>query len=188
MKVLIGSRIMTHAILVAFIASVVGAGSGAAAPGSTSQEVARAENSVEGYRVSGEECRFLYLINQYRYKNGLGGLRLTQTLGASAEHHSVDMAKNNVFSHTLSTGVSWSDNMRNHGYTYNTWRGENIAAGNYSADKTFLQWKNSPGHNANMLSSNFKAIGIGQVSNAASKYKYYWTTNFGGYVDRGVRC
>ena len=53
--------------------------------------------------------------------------------------------------------------MTKHGYTYNTYRGENIAAGNASASATFTQWRNSPTHNTNMLNANFRAIGIGRA-------------------------
>jgi uncharacterized protein YkwD len=46
------------------------------------------------------------------------------------------------------------------GYNYNTWKGENLAAGVDSAQGAFDLWKNSPGHNANMLNANFKVVGI----------------------------
>ena len=34
-----------------------------------------------------------------------------------------------------------------------------------------------------MLSANYGAIGIGYVHVPGSYYKWYWTTNFGGYAD-----
>ena len=142
--------------------------------------------SSSQYCVEPEEAAFLGLINQYRAQNGLDALVLSQTVGAAAEHHSIDMATNNYFSHILANGEKWSTNMKNHGYTYNTYRGENIAAGNADAYSTFIQWQNSPGHNANMLNPNYRVIGIGRFFNASSTYGYYWTTNFGGYVDGGA--
>jgi uncharacterized protein YkwD len=84
--------------------------------------------------------------------------------------------------------VTWSQNIKNHGYTYNTYRGENIAAGNSTALNTFNQWKKSPSHLSIMLSSNFKAIGIGRAYKSTSTYKWYWTADFGGYVDAAVSC
>jgi hypothetical protein len=96
------------------------------------------------YCAEPEELAFLAIINDYREQNGLWPLALSQAMGAAAEHHSADMAANDYFSHTLFDGTSWSKNMTNHGYTYNTYRGENIAAGNELASNTFLQWKNSP--------------------------------------------
>ena len=39
-----------------------------------------------------------------------------------------------------------------------------------------------------MLSSNFKAIGIGRAYKSTSTYKWYWTADFGGYRDAAVSC
>ena len=134
-----------------------------------------------------EERAVLAKINQYRAGKGRKALALTQTLGAAADHHSVQMAKADYFSHTLLGGVSWDKNIRNHGYTFNTARGENIAAGHADADTTFLQWKGSPEHNKNMLDPDYKAIGIGRAYDAGSRYGWYWTTVFGGVVDAAAR-
>ncbi|HEV2109645.1 MAG TPA: CAP domain-containing protein [Thermomicrobiales bacterium] len=140
--------------------------------------------STGAYCLEPEEAAFLTLINQYRAQHGLPALATSQTVGAAAKHHSASMATGNYFNHTLlSEGIGWSDNMRAHGYTYNTYRGENIAAGHASAYATFLQWQNSPGHNANMLNPSYRVIGIGRAYSATATYGYYWTTNFGGYVD-----
>ncbi|MEA2512697.1 MAG: hypothetical protein QOJ59_2184 [Thermomicrobiales bacterium] len=127
-------------------------------------------------------------INAYRKSKGKSALALSRTLGAAADHHSREMASKNYFSHTLRGGVTWSQNITNHGYPKNTYRAENIAAGNSDAAKTFTQWKNSSGHNKNMLSSDYKAIGIGRAGSSGSDYKWYWTTTFGSTVDSKVAC
>jgi hypothetical protein len=128
------------------------------------------------------------LINDYRKAHGLSSLKLSQTLSAAAEHHSLSMADNNYFDHFLiPEGIKWSQNMMNYGYTYNTWRGENIVAVTNTAAWAFQAWKNSPSHNENMLNSNYNAIGIGFVYRAGSQYGYYWTTDFGGYVDGAAK-
>ncbi|HEV2108963.1 MAG TPA: CAP domain-containing protein [Thermomicrobiales bacterium] len=129
----------------------------------------------------------LALINGYRAANGLTPLQMTQTLSNAAEFHSVDMASMNYFSHTLSSGLGWSENMTAFGYGYETSRAENIAAGNATAATTFQQWVTSPAHNANILNPNLSAIGIGRAYGAASDFGYYWTTTFGGVVD-GAAC
>lgn len=67
--------------------------------------------TASGYCADAEERYFLKLINDYRAQYGRAPLRLTKTLGAAAEHHSVDMASKNYFSHTLSGGVTWSQNI-----------------------------------------------------------------------------
>src|SRR4051794_35915555 len=94
------------------------------------------------------------------------------------------MAVHNYVSHDLiPEGITWSQNLQNYGYTYTTYRGENIAAGNSAASATFAQWKASPDHNANMLSAKYKMIGLGRASNSDSQYTWYWTADFGGTVD-----
>lgn len=142
-----------------------------------------APTTVGGYCADAEEDAFLGLINQYRAANGLGALVHTQTLAAAAEHHSVDMATNNYFSHPLLDGTSVAQNIANHGYADGTTWGENIAAGNASAATTFEQWRNSPPHNANMLNASFGAIGIGRAHGASSSFGTYWTTVFGAASD-----
>ena len=46
-----------------------------------------------------------------------------------------------------------------------------------------MQWRESAGHNANMLNPNLVAIGIARVFNDESTYGWYWTTEFGGEDD-----
>jgi uncharacterized protein YkwD len=133
--------------------------------------------------LDAEERAFLVAINQHRAQNGLPSLQVSVALSKAADHHSQQMADHNYFSHTLLNGVTWNQNICNFGYCYNTTMAENIAAGNAAGNATFTQWKNSPGHNTNMLGANFKVIGIGRAYNANSTYKWYWTTTFGGFVD-----
>jgi uncharacterized protein YkwD len=144
--------------------------------------------SASSWKPSSEACTFLSIINSYRAKSGLVPLTISLTLGASAEDHSRDMASNDYFDHTLSSGISWSDNITNHGYPKATVRAENIAAGRASASDVFDQWRNSKGHNANMLGSKFRAIGIARSENADSTFTWYWTTTFGSTVDKPYSC
>jgi uncharacterized protein YkwD len=136
---------------------------------------------------SSEELSFLQLINQYRQSNGLGTLLLSDTISDASTKHSSDMAKYDFFAHDtvqsdyFPAGSTPWDRMRICGYTYNTAMGENIAAGYANAQAVFTGWKNSPGHNANMLNASYRVIGIGLVTGGS--YGEYWTTDFGGYVD-----
>ena len=142
-------------------------------------------STVSSYCVGSPELQFLALINDYRTSKGLGKLAPGQQIGAAAQHHSRDMGSRNYFSHTtLGTSNGMTERMRAHGYPADTtWRGENIAAGYGDASKVFEQWKNSSGHNANMLNAKAKAIGIDRASYADSRYRYYWTADFGGVLD-----
>lgn len=171
--------------LIVAVATLLGAvGSAFAAPAPGATDTPALNSGASSFCADAEERAFLTLINDYRRSNGLQPLVMTQTLSAASDHHSQSMADNDYFGHDLvPEGVTWLQNMKNHGYGYNTWTGENIAAGNSSAAATFTQWKNSAAHNANMLKPEFKAIGIGRAYNSAARYGWYWTTDFGGYVD-----
>src|SRR5215468_8023193 len=126
------------------------------------------------------------LINNYRAQNGLSQLKISASLTRAAEWMSGDMAAKNYFSHTDSTGRDPFARMTAFGYNYNTARGENLAAGYDDAVRTFNQWKASPGHNAAMLNGNYSVIGIARVYGADTTYKWYWTADFGGYVDATI--
>lgn len=127
-----------------------------------------------------EELAFLALINNHRQVNGLAPLTISPSLYNASEGHSYDMGVRNYFAHNTPEGITPWDRIRAAGYGYNTYLGENIAAGYVSAQSVFDAWLNSPGHNANMLSPNFRAVGIGRYYVPGSHYGYYWTTDFGG--------
>jgi uncharacterized protein YkwD len=161
---------------------------GLAGPGQSSAKLSMSNADASGYCATSEELEVLKLINDYRKSKGLGTLALTQTLGAASEHHSESMASYSYFDHWLiPENIKWSTNMINYGYDYNTYRGENIAAGMSTALRVVEAWKGSRLHNDAMLSPNFKAIGVGHYYSAASPYDHYWTTDFGGYVDGAAK-
>lgn len=142
---------------------------------------------TSSYCLEPFEAEMLGYINDFRAQNGRSALVASQTAGAAADHHSINMANQDFFSHTGQDGSTFDSRLREHGYSFNTFLGENIAAGNASALQTFVQWRESPGHRANMLNANYSAIGIGRAFNSSSTYGYYWTTTFGGVVD-GAAC
>lgn len=144
--------------------------------------------AAAGYVPQTAECEFLSTINVYRVANGRTPLRLSKTLGAAAEFHSQDMVDHDYFAHSLSDGSTWIDNIAAHGYPTSSARAENIAGGYPGAAETFIQWKRSAGHNANMLDQRFNVIGIGLVSKPDTQYRHYWTTTFGSVTDTTVGC
>jgi uncharacterized protein YkwD len=159
-----------------------------AAPGSGSGAIAVSETTASQYWPDGEECEMVGRINRYRRSKGLGALKLSKTLGAAAEHHSLEMARYNYFSHTMRNGVSWSDNIVNHGYPSSAYRAENLAAGNSGSWNTFVQWRDSSAHNKIMLTSSYKAIGIGRAYSSSSRYGWYWTATFGSATSQSITC
>ena len=77
------------------------------------------------------------------------------------------MARGRFFSHTSPGGATFVDRIRGTGYLAGarSWAiGENIAygSGSRSSPRSIGRaWMNSPGHRANILSSNYREIGIG---------------------------
>ncbi|GAB4247718.1 MAG: hypothetical protein Kow00129_08290 [Thermoleophilia bacterium] len=135
------------------------------------------------------ETELLRLINDYRTSHGLPALKHSPALATAAARHSADMARYGYFSHTsihssyFPAGSSAWDRMRLSGYGFPGSTGENIAAGQYTARQAFDAWRRSTGHNAVMLNSSFRAIGIGRQSAPGSPYGVYWTTDFGTVVE-----
>ena len=136
-----------------------------------------------------EELRFLRLINDYRDENGLRPVILSDTLTASSERHSKDMAKYSFFAHNTEQssyypdGAQPWDRMEAEGYYYNTAKGENLAVGYDTADEAMKAWQESPSHNAAMLDGGYRVMGVARVNVPGSVHGWYWTTDFGGEVD-----
>ncbi len=111
---------------------------------------------------------FLTLINNYRKSKGLNTLVLDNCLNKAAQEHTEWM--DNVLkdiNHTGKNGSKFWDRCSNAGCSCDA---ENIHYGSSTASGSFNSWKNSQGHNLNML-GNHTNIGIG-VSG------FYWTTVF----------
>lgn len=120
------------------------------------------------------------LINRFRAARGLPRLRVDRTLTRAAGWMSYDMGRTRRFSHTDSRGRDPFTRLRAFGYpSSDTWRGENLAAGNADAGSTYRQWLNSPPHRANWLNPRYRAIGIARVRVPGSPYTWYWATTFG---------
>lgn len=54
--------------------------------------------------------------------------------------------------------------------------GENIAQGQATPQVVVTAWMNSPGHRANILSTNFTEIGVGYAAGGSGRH--YWTQMF----------
>jgi uncharacterized protein YkwD len=148
--------------------------------------------------LGSQEQDIVEITNSERWNNGMRApLKQVSNLHNSADGHSEEMARDDFFAHCdLDTGLSPFQRMQNAGYQY-SYAGENIAAGNSTASATMNQWMNSSGHRSNILSTNFREIGVGyEYSNdgqvdrrdqdgncvqdaTGGPYYYYWTQNFG---------
>jgi uncharacterized protein YkwD len=146
-----------------------------AAPGpSANQDPLPFTGSIFNFKLSCEEAQFVVLLNLYRIQNNLNLVSVSKNGVIAARWHAQDMANQNYFSHTEPSGRSFSERAASFGYT--AWA-ENIAAGNVRASDTFCQWKNSPGHNTNMLGAKHVTIGIGVGTGGL--YGTYWQNSFG---------
>lgn len=134
------------------------------------------------------EDEILVLVNEMRTQGGdcpsgayppVGALAMQPNLREAARLHSADMAANGYFDHNSQDGRTPFDRINEAGYSGWTAAGENIAAGNASAQATFQQWVNSDGHCVNMMNANFNEIGVGYAADPNSEYRHYWTQNFG---------
>ncbi len=110
----------------------------------------------------------------------------------SSYEHSQDLAKSNTFSHDGSgTVYDWSgyaqgkqSDMIDRVATYNyIWAriSENISAGTKwdTPEEAIESWLKSPGHCHNMMSADVTEVGLALFIEQNSKYKHYWTQNFG---------
>ncbi|TDL31035.1 SafA/ExsA family spore coat assembly protein [Jeotgalibacillus sp. S-D1] len=115
------------------------------------------------------------LVNQERAENGLQPLKSNWELSRVARFKSEDMRDANFFSHTSPTYGSPHQMIRDFGVTYNS-SGENIAAGQTSAQAVVDAWMNSTGHRQNILSSSYTHMGVGYAKGGS--YGHYWTQMF----------
>ena len=102
----------------------------------------------------------LDLVNAERRKAGVPALTLSDKLTNIAYTKAKDMADKNYFSHQSPTYGSPFDMLKQFGVSY-SYAGENIAAGQKSAEEVMNSWMNSSGHRQNILNKNYTQLGVG---------------------------
>lgn len=121
------------------------------------------------------------LINGYRAVNGLQQVSVNGALTNAAAWMANDMASKDYLAHVSSDGRSPTQRMSAFGYPATSmYTGENLAAGYAAASAVLGGWQTSAAHNAVLLNPNYSSIGVGLAYNASSRYKWYWTADFGG--------
>lgn len=110
------------------------------------------------------ETALLQATNAARSANGLTSLQHDEQLAIAARHHALEMVTLNYFSHQSPTpGMSSPPQRAAKAGSPYIFIGENIAKmppGNI-AQATTEGWMGSPGHRANLLSSEFTHVGFG---------------------------
>ena len=169
-------------LVVAALAVLLFAVPSASAAGACSAANATAATASKRALVRATLC----VLNAERARHNLRPLRLNRRLSLAAQRHSRAMARRKFFSHTSPGGASFVDRIRSTGYLSGarSWAvGENIAygSGSRSTPRSIgSAWMNSPPHRSNILSSSYRAIGIGiaagtPVGGSGGTY----TTDFG---------
>lgn len=102
----------------------------------------------------------LKLVNQERSKAGVSPLKLNAKLTEVANIKAKDMADKNYFSHQSPTYGSPFDMLKQFGISF-SYAGENIAAGQKTAEEVMDSWMNSSGHRQNILNKNYTQLGVG---------------------------
>ena len=106
-------------------------------------------------------------------------LAWNDTLAHAAQEHSSDMAVQRYFSHVGKDGRAVAQRATKAGYR---WRlvGENIAAGQETAERAVAGWLDSPGHCVNIMEPRFTEMGAAfDISGGDRPGRVYWTQVFG---------
>lgn len=152
--------------------------------GSTGTSTDQANNSAgdsAGGQSDGRQAEttqaqaVLDLVNKERKKAGVPALTLSQKLTDIANNKAKDMADKNYFSHTSPTYGSPFDMLKHFGVSY-SYAGENIAAGQKTAEEVMNSWMNSSGHRANILNKNYTQLGVGYTT--GGQYGTEWVQLF----------
>lgn len=105
-------------------------------------------------------------------------LQFNAELHRSAELHAADMARHGYFSHTGRDGSQVADRANRSGYA---WRriGENLAAGQTTAEAAVQGWLDSPSHCANLMQPAYTEMGLAYAVNPQSREGIYWVQVLG---------
>jgi uncharacterized protein YkwD len=141
---------------------------------SATPSAAPAPRTASGGGGGGVEATVAQLTNRERAKAGCGPLRVDARLRTAARRHSADMAARDYFSHDAPDGSTFVDRIKAAGYL--SPGAENIAKGHPTAAAVMAGWMKSPGHRANILNCDLRAIGVGAHFAAGGPW---WTQDFG---------
>jgi len=115
--------------------------------------------------------RIIELINVERAAADLPALTIHPLLMAEAQRFSGVLAIVGTVSHRGNDGTNAGQRLTRVGYK---WRyfGENLAAGQITADKVVTAWMKSPSHRAIVLSPKATHVGIGHTSRPSDPRQY----------------
>ncbi len=104
--------------------------------------------------VSQVELEVFALVNQHRIAHGVAPLTMNESLNSGSKSWSYTMSRTGNFVHSsggnYAENIYWASNIR-------------------PASLIFESWKNSPGHNRNMLDTRYSQIGVGVVYDSSGQ-------------------
>jgi uncharacterized protein YkwD len=122
-------------------------------------------------------------MNQIRRRHGLRPLRYNSRLRAAAVFHSRDMGRRGYFEHDSISGTPFWRRIERYypSRGFRSWTvGENLfwASETYGAAFAVREWMHSPPHRENILSRDWREVGIGAVyfANAGGEYRGHSVT------------
>jgi uncharacterized protein YkwD len=118
------------------------------------------------------------IINQYRKDKGLKPLKLNSELTEAAKAHSRDLAKWDRISHYGSDGSNPWDRVKRTGF-HARLAAENVGTGQIDFSEVMRGWKESPGHNKNLLLPDATHMGVALVQDPRTEFKSFWTLVIG---------
>ena len=123
----------------------------------------------------------LQRINAYRAKGARCGadqmaaappLVWNAALAQAAGKHAGDMAARRQLSHTGGDGSRMRDRVARESYAWAA-LGENVSAGYSTVVAGLAGWMTSPGHCRNMMSPDFREVGVGAASAPGDSFGWY---------------
>lgn len=127
----------------------------------SNSSVALGFTTTKGVVDTTSEQAMLQDVNKERTSRGIAPLSMDTSLQQLARTYAQYMLEKGYFSHYTPAGLSPFDRMNNANIQF-TYAGENLA---FSANEQLAMQglMNSPGHRDNILSPNFKHIGVGVI-------------------------
>ena len=114
------------------------------------------------------------MISRYRREHGLPAVKTDARLTAVAVRQAEAMAKSGIMDHDVAGSFASRVSGANMGRA-----AENIAAGTKTWADTLRLWKESSGHNQNLLLPEADSIGVAVARNENARYKVYWAMVIG---------
>ncbi|MDQ0985018.1 sigma-70 family RNA polymerase sigma factor [Streptomyces sp. V2I9] len=117
----------------------------------------------------GPDARVVTRVNTLRAANGCPELATDPRLTEVARRHSADMAAQNYFAHTDSSGRGMGERVEAAGYDWSA-VGETIATGTSDPAAVVEEWRAGSGHD--LLNCDFTHVGVGLADSPRGPY---WT-------------